>query len=127
MKNISAINPAIMENTEYSIVIVHSLFINIKVGVSLDHGISLCFILLLALRAGWEAFQAKNNVRSAPASSALTLVSHQSHNARTANCHVRGSGVRNRAQMRTKVCFGRTMMQALELLQLANGMSPQTK
>ena len=30
MKNISTINPAIMENTEYSIGKVHSLFINLK-------------------------------------------------------------------------------------------------
>jgi len=32
---------------------------------------------------------------------------------------VRGSGERNGEQKRTKVSFGRTMMQALELLQLA--------
>ena len=44
----------------------------------------------------WATFQAKNNVhvRSAPASSALTLVSHLSHNALTANCHLYGSGER---------------------------------
>jgi len=36
----------------------------------------------------------------------------------TANSHLRGSGERNGAQRKTKVSFGRTMMQALELLQL---------
>jgi len=38
----------------------------------------------------------------------------------TANHHLRGSGERNGAQRRTKV----TMIQALELLQLAKGTSP---
>ena len=54
----------------------------------------------------------KNNLRSAFARTALAQVSHQSHNVCTAN---RGSGEKNGAQMRTKVSFGRTMMQALEL------------
>jgi len=37
----------------------------------------------------------------------------------TANCHhVRSMGERNVAQRRTKVSFGRTMIQALKLLQL---------
>ena len=34
-------------------------------------------------------------------------------------CHLCGSGGRNGVQRRTKVSFGRIMMQALELLQLA--------
>jgi len=75
--------------------------------------------LLLAVRACWAMFQARNNVRSAPASSALTLVSHRSHNVRTTNRHPCSKGERNGVQRRTKVSFGRTMMRALELLWLA--------
>jgi len=60
----------------------------------------------------WLIFQAKNNGRSAPACTALTEVSHWSHNAR-------GKGERNGVQRRTKVSFGKTMMQTLELLRLA--------
>ena len=41
--------------------------------------------LLLIVWTCYAMFQAKSNIRSAPASSALTLVSHRSHNARTAN------------------------------------------
>ena len=76
MTSISTINPAIMENTVCSIVNKCASFIYLKVGVSLDHDVSLCFVLLLALQTCWETFQAQNNVRSTPASSALTLVSH---------------------------------------------------
>ena len=47
---------------------------DLKVGVSLDHGVSLHFVSLLALLTCWATFQAKNNVRSAPASTALTQV-----------------------------------------------------
>ena len=36
----------------------------------------------------WLTFQAKNNIRSSPASTALAQVSHRSHNARTANRHL---------------------------------------
>jgi len=46
-------------------------FINLKVGVSLNHGVLLSFISLLALQTCWATFQAKNNVKSAPASSVL--------------------------------------------------------
>ena len=46
-------------------------FIDLKAGVSLDHGVSLHFIVLLALRTCWATFQAKNNVRSTPTSSGL--------------------------------------------------------
>jgi len=45
-KSISTINAAIMENTECSIVKVLVSFINLKVGVSLAHVVSLCFVLL---------------------------------------------------------------------------------
>ena len=76
MKRIFTINPAITENTECSIVKVCASFINLKVGVSFNYGVSLRFISLLALQTCWATFQAKNNVRSAPASSAFTLVSH---------------------------------------------------
>ena len=71
------------------------------------------------LRTFWATVHATNNIRSAPASSVLTQVSHWSHNAYTANCHLHGSGERNGEQRRTKVSFDRTMMQALELLRLA--------
>ena len=37
MKSVSTIKPAIMENTEYLIGEVHASFINLKVGISLDH------------------------------------------------------------------------------------------
>ena len=36
----------------------------------------------------------------------------------TTNHHLRGSGERNGEQRRTKVSFGRTMMQALDLQRL---------
>ena len=84
-------------------------------GALLDHGVSLCLALVLAFRTCWATFQTENNVRSAPASSALILASHQSHNARTTNRHVCSRGERTEAQRRTKVNFSRTMMQALEL------------
>jgi len=85
MKIISTINPAIMKNKKRLIIKAHASFIDLKVGVSLNHGASLCFVLLLAF--GQHSKQ-RINVRSAPANSALTLVSHQSHNAHTANCHL---------------------------------------
>jgi len=98
MKYISIINPAIAGNMGCLIVEMCTSFIDLKVGVSLDRGVLLCFISFLALQTLWETFQAKNNVKSAPASTALTLVPHQSHNARTTNCHLRGSGERNGEQ-----------------------------
>ena len=94
-------------------------FINLKVDVSLNHGVSLHFVLLPVLWTCWSTFQAKNNVRSTSVSSSLTLVSHRSHNLCTVNCHLRGSGERNGTQRKTKLSFGRTMMQTLELLLLA--------
>jgi len=89
-----------------------------KVGVSLNHSALICFVLLLALWTCWAMFQANNNVRSAPASSVLTLVSDQSHDGHITNHHLCGKGERNGAKRRTKVSFSRTMMQALELLRL---------
>ena len=72
----STINPAIMEDMECAIIKACTPFFYLKVGVSLDHDVaSLCFVLLLALQMLWATFQTKNNVRSAPASSALTQVS----------------------------------------------------
>ena len=56
--------------------------------------VSLCFISFLCSLC-WVKFQAENDLRSAPASSALSLVSHQSHNVLTANRHLRGSRERN--------------------------------
>jgi len=81
-----------MENTECSIAKVHTSFTNLKVGMSRDHGALLRFISLLAVRTCWATFQAKNNLRSALANSSLTLVSHQSYNTRTANCHLCAKG-----------------------------------
>jgi len=42
-------------------------FIDLKVGVLLDHGILPWSVLLLAFRTCWTTSQAKNNVKSAPA------------------------------------------------------------
>jgi len=94
--------------------------IDLKVGVPLDHSVSLCFVSLPAFRTLWVTFQAKNNVRSASASTVPTQVSHRSHNSYTANHHLYNSGERTGAQRRTKLSFGRTMMQTLELLQCKN-------
>ena len=58
-------------------------------------GVFLCFISLPALQTLWVTFQAKNNIRSTPASTTLTQVSHWSHNTHIANCHLSGSGERN--------------------------------
>jgi len=49
MKSTSTINPVITENTECLIIKVCALFINLKLGVSPDHGVLLRFILLLAI------------------------------------------------------------------------------
>ena len=45
-----------------------ALLINLKVGVSLDHSVSLRFVLFLAFQTCWETFQAENNIRSTLAS-----------------------------------------------------------
>ena len=71
-KKISTINPSISENTKCLIVDARAPVINLKV-VSLDHGVSFCF---QTLRLLWATFQAKNKVKSAPASTALSQVSH---------------------------------------------------
>ena len=76
----------------------------------------LCFQLLLTL---CRAVQAKNSVINAPANTALTQVLHRSHNTHATNCHLCSKGEITGAQMRTKVSFGRAMMQALELLRMA--------
>ena len=103
IKSISTINPAIVENTECSIIKARALFIDLKVGVSLDHAILLCFVSLLVLQTCWTTFQTKSNIRSTPASSALTLVSHRSHNTLTENRHLCGKGERNGAQRRVLI------------------------
>ena len=72
MKGISTINLAITENMECSIINVHASFISLKVGVSLDYYAlftSSCSKIL-------SNVPSKNNIRSTPASSALTIVSH---------------------------------------------------
>ena len=48
MKSISIINLAITENTDCSVVKLRASFINLKVSMSLNHGVLLHFILLLA-------------------------------------------------------------------------------
>jgi len=50
---------------------------------------------------------------------AVTKSSTKPRSGATTNHHLRGSGERNGEQRRTKVSFGRTMMQALELQRLA--------
>ena len=50
-----------------------------KSSVSLNHSVSIFFVLHLALLTCWATFQAKDNVRSAPVSSALTKVLHTYH------------------------------------------------
>ena len=49
----------------------------------------------------------------------VTKSSMMSQSGTTANCHLHGSEERNGEQRRAKVSFGRTMMRALELQQLA--------
>jgi len=44
MKSISAINPAVIENMEHLVVNVRTSFIDLKVGVLLDHDVSQRFI-----------------------------------------------------------------------------------
>jgi len=112
-------NPAIMENMECLIVITCTPANNLKVGVLLDHIASLCSVSLPALLTFEAIFQAKNNVRSTPASTVLAQVSCRSHNTHTTNRHLCSSGERNGAQRRTKVSSGKTMMQALGLLWFA--------
>ena len=95
----------------------------IVIKVRKQGSVSLRFISFPAtpntLEALWVTVQAKNHLRSTPASTALTLVSHRSHNVCTTNCHLHGKGARNGVQKKTNVSFGRTMMQTLELLRLA--------
>ena len=59
MKSISTINATIMENTECLIVKARASFFSLKVGVSLDHSVSLRFVLLLGFQTYWVMFQAK--------------------------------------------------------------------
>ena len=49
MKSISAINPAIMENTKYSIVKAGASFTDLNVSVWRDDCVSLCLISFLVL------------------------------------------------------------------------------
>ena len=72
MKSISTMNPAITENAKHLTVKALALFINLKVGVLLDHDVSQRFALLLAFQTYWVTFRAENNVRGTPASPALT-------------------------------------------------------
>ena len=57
------------------IVKVRTPVVNLKVDVFVH--------MPLALRTLWATFQVKNNVRSAPASTALAQILHKSYNVRT--------------------------------------------
>ena len=71
MKSISTINPAIKENTDGTIVKARAPVIDVKVGVSPWHDVSLRFVSFPGLlMVGYHS--AKNNVTSTPASTALT-------------------------------------------------------
>jgi len=70
MKSISAINPASWENKESSIVKACTPVINKVEGVLLDYGTSLGFVS--SYFEHLVTFQAKNSIRRAPASPALT-------------------------------------------------------
>ena len=50
MKSISTIDPTIMENTDCSTVKAFAPAIDVKVGVSLQHGVSLSFVSLPTLQ-----------------------------------------------------------------------------
>ena len=58
-------------------------------------------------------FKQKDSKLNTLAIYAITKSSMKPWNDATANRHLHGSGERNREQRRTKVSFGRTMMQAL--------------
>ena len=81
-----------------------------------EQAIMLCFQWCLTF---YKMFQAKDSVRNTSAITAVTNSSMKSWCSTTANRHLRSSGQRSAEQRRTKVSFSRTMMQALELLQLA--------
>jgi len=92
MKSIFTINLAIMKIWNVRLLKCMPHLLILKVGVSLDHGVSLCFVSLLALHMRWAIFQAKNTIKNSPASSALTLVSHRNQYVCTTNRHLRGCG-----------------------------------
>jgi len=68
-----------------------ALKLSIKVGVSFERNVSLCFVSSYFKCCGYLSKQS-NGIKMAPACTALTQVLHCSHNARTANCDQRGSG-----------------------------------
>ena len=124
MKSITTATTAITENTECTIVKVHTPVIDIKVGVSTQHGLSLRFASFPAFRT--FGYHSKQKIMQEVPLLALYLpkVSHQSRNAHATNRHLCGKGERNGVQRRAKVNFSRTMMLALELLQWRKGTSP---
>ena len=66
-----------------------------------------------------ERFKQKNSMLNTSAITAVTKSSMKPRSGATTNRHLRGSGERNGEQRRTKVTFGRAMMQALELLHIS--------
>jgi len=124
MKSISTINPAITENMDGTIVKVHATVIDIKVGVSPNYGVSLHFIWLPGL---WTfSYHCKQRITlqtpllalHLPKShtGAITCVPQIITNA------IWEKGMEYKGEQ--KVSFGRTMMQAMELLRLAKSTSP---
>ena len=76
--------------------------------------IMLCFQCCLI-----EGFKQKDSVLNTSGINAVIKVSMKPRSGATANHHLHGSGERKGEQRRTKVSFGRTMMRALKLQQLA--------
>jgi len=73
MKSIPTINPAITENTDGTIVKARAPVIDIKVDVPV--ALTRCIIRLHFISGSsnvWLPFQAKDNITSAPTSTALT-------------------------------------------------------
>ena len=91
---------SIQENTKRLIVKMFAPVINKIVGVSLDHCVSSVSSRFVSsyFWTLWITFHVKNSIRSTSASTALTQVSHWSHNAYTANRHLRCSRERNKEQ-----------------------------
>jgi len=71
MKSISTTNPAIMENMKSSIIKTLAPIIDLQVGLSLDRSVS-----LLLSPATPNTLGNIPSIRSAPASTAFTQVSH---------------------------------------------------
>ena len=76
---------------------------NVRLKSGGDTRLCHCIYHYASFPAISKTIQAKNNVRNASASAALSQISHRSHNAHTTNRHLRGKGERNGKQNRTKL------------------------